>query len=89
VVAAWHTHDSRGIGLKEVPTMEREHVTSTSIASVGYDIDAETLEAEFVGSDIYQYYGVPQEVHEELMRADSVGTFFNAHVRNNYSYARL
>lgn len=64
--------------------MEREAVDSSNLVSVGYDASSETLEVEFKGSGVYQYYNVPAFMHERLMGADSIGRFFNAEIRNSY-----
>ena len=65
--------------------MDRESVSSSNIASIGYDADSETLEVEFLkGGKVYHYFNVPKFVHEQLMQADSVGTFFNAEIRDTY-----
>ena len=69
--------------------MEREPVTSSNIASIGYEPDSETLEIEFKTSAIYQYFNVPLFVHERLMAANSVGIFFNAEIKNAYPCSKL
>lgn len=68
--------------------MEREPVTSSNIVSIGYDTATETLEVEFATTGTYQYYNVPESIHQQLMEANSKGTFFNTHIRNAYSYSR-
>ena len=69
--------------------MNRTAVISSNLASVGYDSESSTLEVEFVGGSVYQYFGVPAAEWEVLMQASSHGTYFNANIRNNYSYVRL
>ncbi len=69
--------------------MERAPVSSSNLASVGYDANSETLEVEFKNQSIYQYYNVPQFMHEQLMQAPSIGTFFNANIRDAYACARM
>jgi KTSC domain len=64
-------------------------MTSTMLASVGYDATTWTLEAEFTNGGIYRYFDVPPEVHEGLMAAESHGRYFNAHIRGCYPYDRL
>lgn len=64
--------------------MERTTVSSSNLASVGYDVDSLTLEVEFINGGIYQYYDVPEYVFEELLNANSVGSYFNTNVRNSY-----
>lgn len=69
--------------------MDREPVISSNLVSVGYSPESETLEVEFKGGTVYQYYNVPAVVHEQLMSAPSHGEYFAAHIRNTYPYARL
>lgn len=65
--------------------MDRQPVSSSSLASVGYDPDSETLEVEFVVSGkVYEYYNVPQFMYDRMLEASSIGQFFNAEVRNAY-----
>ena len=67
--------------------MKRTPVESECLASVGYE--DETLEVEFTNGSVYRYFGVPVRVHEELMAADSHGTFFNRRIRDAYPYAPI
>lgn len=66
--------------------MFREPVVSESIAAIGYDDDAETLEVEFVSGAVYRYSGVPQEVYEDFRQAPSKGAFLNRHIKNAYPW---
>jgi hypothetical protein len=68
--------------------MEREPVSSSNIVSIGFDPESETLEIEFKDSGIYQYFNVPQFMHERLMQADSVGKFFNMEIKQAYPFTR-
>ena len=70
-------------------TTQRQLVSSTSIASVGYDPAAKTLEVEFNGGRVYRYYGVPAALHSQLLEASSVGAYFNANVRGRFPYEQL
>ena len=69
--------------------MIRTPVTSTDIASVGYDESTLTLEIEFVTGSIYQYFDVPSTVHSNLMSASSHGKFFHAEIRGKFRYAKM
>jgi len=62
--------------------MDRVPVQSTNLASVGYEPATSTLEVEFVKGSIYQYFGVPSDVHEGLMAAGSKGSFFHHNIKN-------
>jgi hypothetical protein len=69
--------------------MERENVSSSNLASVGYDEENEILEIEFNHGGIYQYFNVPINEYEALMSADSHGKYFAANIRNYYEYQKL
>jgi hypothetical protein len=69
--------------------MEREPVSSSNLISVGYEPESETLEVEFKTSGIYQYFNVPQFMHERLLSADSVGKFFNAEIKQTYACSKV
>lgn len=69
--------------------MDRTPVSSSNLASVGYEPTSMVLEIEFVGGRIYQYFDVPDSEFQQLMQAASHGTYFNANIRNRYRYARL
>ena len=69
--------------------MERTYVPSTNISSIGYDEATETLEIEFLSSAIYQYFNVPLNMHERLMRADSKGKLLHMYIKNAYPYSRV
>lgn len=69
--------------------MYREPVVSESIASIGYDDDAEVLEIQFVSGAVYRYSGVPQDVHEDFRQAPSKGAFFNRHIKDAYAWEQV
>ena len=69
--------------------MFREPVVSESIASVGYDDDAEVLEVEFVTGAVYRYRGVPQDVFEDLRQAPSKCAFFNRRIKDAYAWEEV
>jgi len=69
--------------------MERQAVSSSNVAAVGYDAETETLEVEFNSGAVYQYSGVPEEIYTGLIGAGSVGKFFNANVKNSYQFQQV
>jgi hypothetical protein len=69
--------------------MERLSVSSSNLAAVGYDPSTKTLEVEFNSGSIYRYSGVSLSVFNALMAAESHGKYFNAHIRNTYSYRQV
>jgi KTSC domain len=70
--------------------VDRIQVSSSNLASVGYDPAALVLEVEFNNGSVYQYAGVPESVYSRLMAAGSKGTFFDQHVKKaGYSYQQI
>ena len=69
--------------------MERIGVSSTNVASIGYDSTTGTLEVEFIHGGIYQYFDVPEVIFQELINADSKGKYLNANIKGSYRYARV
>jgi hypothetical protein len=58
---------------------------STALARVAYDARRELLHIEFRDQTIHEYFGVPSEVHDGLLRADSKGAYFNKVIRGRYN----
>lgn len=69
--------------------MLRVPVSSSNIASIGYDSSSQTLEIEFLDGSVYQYFGVPASEHDNLMSAASHGSYFSARIRNRYGDTRV
>lgn len=69
--------------------MNRIAVTSSNVASIGYDSESMTLEVEFRSGGIYQYFDVPESVYQALMSASSVGQFLNANIKNCFRCSRV
>jgi len=64
-------------------------VESSNITSIGYDEDSGTLEVEFHGGAVYQYFDVPFAVYDGLMEADSQGKYLAQHIKGQYRYVRV
>lgn len=56
---------------------------SSNIAAVGYDHSTFTLTVQFHSGGIYQYFPVTQFAYEELMKAESKGSFVNKNLVKN------
>jgi hypothetical protein len=69
--------------------MRRRRVSSSMIASIGYLARSRMLEIEFVSGSIYRYLDVEQETYDDFLAAPSKGTFFNAHIKDEYSFVRV
>jgi hypothetical protein len=69
--------------------MDRTPVSSSTVASVGYDPESATLEVEFSSGSIYQYFDVPQHEAVGLVNAASVGSYLTTQIKGVYRYARV
>lgn len=61
---------------------------SSTISSMGYDHEAKKLWLRFKSGGLYSYDDVPQDLHEALTSAKSVGTHFHAHVRGKFKHTK-
>ena len=66
--------------------MKREKLKSTALKSVGYNPDERLLEPELITERIYQYKEVPEAVYVNLMKAESVGRYYNKYIRDKYEH---
>lgn len=66
-------------------------LASDALSFVRYDETSRTLFAVFRGRRrrSYVYDGVPPEEYEALMRAESKGAWFNAHIRDRYPFREV
>jgi len=62
--------------------MTRIPVKSSDIESVGYE--GSTLEIQFHGGGIYQYFNVPEFIYIGLMCASSYDKYFRAYIKDKY-----
>ncbi len=69
--------------------MTRQRVTSSNIASIGYDISSLTLEVEFLNGLVYQYSNVPSNVYTNLMSSSSHGSYLDANIKGRYNYRQI
>jgi len=67
--------------------MNRLYVTSTNVASVGYENNV--LEVEFLNGSVYQYFDVPEEIFQHLISYPHPGTFLAHVVKGRYYYQRI
>jgi len=69
--------------------MERQPVTSSDIASIGYAAASQTLEIEFHATGVYRYFSVPAEVFETLRSAPSPGKFFLQNIKGKFAWEKF
>jgi len=69
--------------------MERKPVSSSNVAAIGYDVETEILEVEFLSGSVYEYRNVPQVVYEQLMNTSSIGSFISKELKNHYPFEKI
>lgn len=70
--------------------MKRTPVSSSMIASIGYDQQEKILEVEFVHNGvIYEYFDVPFAEYQNLMKAASKGMYLQKCIASRYGYGRV
>ncbi len=66
------------------------NIESSSISEVTYQPQTEFLYVTFKRDNkMYQYEGVPQDVYDEFLKADSKGVYFNYIIAPNYPFRKL
>lgn len=68
--------------------VDRVPVTSSTIKSVGYLPNENTLAVEFKDGSVYHYHDVPKEVHDGLVGAKSVGSYLHNNVKGSYKHSK-
>jgi hypothetical protein len=75
---------------KKVQINRRLEVVSTNIKALGYDLATQVLELVFVNDgSVYRYLNVPPEQFCSLANAESVGKYFQEHIREEYNYDKV
>lgn len=68
--------------------MQMQKVKSSNILAVGYDDASKKLRVQF-NSGTYEYDGVEKQSFEEMLKAESVGKFFQSNIRSNHEFRKL
>lgn len=58
---------------------------STVIAKIEYEPEHARLTVTFTTGRVYQYFMVPPKVAADFQNAFTKGTFFNKHIRDQYT----
>ncbi len=69
--------------------MKMTPVSSTNLASVGYDATSRTLRIEFINRGVYEYHDVPEAEYQGLMNASSKGSYHHQNIKDRYSYSKI
>jgi hypothetical protein len=64
--------------------MEMISVRSSAITAVGYDPTTHRMKITFQQGKTYDFCGVPAEVYQGLMSANSPGSYYDQVIRGRY-----
>ena len=64
-------------------------VKSKMLVAVAYNSDWQQLYLKFRPGDVYCYRGVPSARYQELLAAESKGTYVRDHILHGYPYERI
>jgi hypothetical protein len=60
-------------------------IRSSAISHVEYNDRLQTLAITFTSGREYTYFDVPRHIYDAFLASSSKGTFFNTHIRDQYS----
>lgn len=69
--------------------MDWVRVKSKMLMAVAYNAEWQQLYLKYRPGDVYCYRGVPPSRYEELLAADSKGTYARDHILHSYPYQRI
>ena len=69
--------------------MELIKVDSSMIYAFGYDEQQQVLEVVFKRTGVYRYRDVPKEVYQQLLEADSKGSYMRDQIIDMYPTERV
>lgn len=65
-------------------------VKSSNLKAVGYDEEKRILYVDFLNGAKYQYFDVPRFLFEELLKADSKGSYLDRRIKKgHYKYQKV
>jgi hypothetical protein len=64
-------------------------IESKMFTAGAYDASSRVLYLRFRSGDVYRYFDISHELHQQFLGADSRGRFFLDHIRDHFRYERL
>lgn len=65
-----------------------QHVQSSNIEAIAFDVDTQTLCVRFHNGSVYTYLGTNEDIFVAMKAADSVGRYLNNVIKATYPYTR-
>ena len=70
--------------------MQRQHVESAALESIGYDAETNTLELEFKEhSGVWQYFNIKPSFYKKFRNSESLGNFFVTRIKGKYAEKKV
>ena len=69
--------------------MDLVKVKSTNLSAIGYDRPSRTMRILFLEGSAYDFEGIPAKLYNQLMEADSKGTFFQECIKGQYNFRKV
>ena len=70
-------------------SIQRQPVSSSDIASIGYDAATQTLEIGFHATGVYRYFSVPPDVFETIRTTPSPGKYFLQSIKGKFAWEKV
>lgn len=65
------------------------NVKSSNLDSIAYDETFKFLFIKFHQGGTYKYLGMPKNIFEELLKAESHGKYHAKHIKKNFKYEKI
>jgi len=69
--------------------LKKKITSSSTIASIQFDVKKEELRIKFLSGDTYKYSKVPFKTYMGLSHAGSAGKYLWKHIRNKFSTVKI
>ncbi len=78
--------------------MQLISVKSSTIGQIGFEENTtmslgskpiNIMRIVFISGNIFDYYGIDQKVFQEFVKAESIGKFFHANIKDKYQYEKV
>lgn len=67
----------------------QDGLESSAIRALEYDPGNRSLIVDFANGRRYQYGCIERHIYRTIIKAPSIGKFFNDHIRDRYPYRQL
>ncbi|MBW2982656.1 KTSC domain-containing protein [Candidatus Woesearchaeota archaeon] len=72
---------------KKEDKFDMQLVKSSNVAEVGYNVG--TLRVKFKNGSEYEYKSVPEEYHQAMLQAESIGSFISKNIKGKFRFSKI